>query len=116
MIEESVVIHRPPAEVFAYSRSDRTTLRMASVAKSEWLNPTDADPYTPAGVGRRGRMVAKIPGRRLEFIDEVTEYEPGRRIAHRTVKADPAGHGMHLQPEDGGCRRSKGPRTVFPVV
>ena len=45
--------------------------------------PTDLP--APIGVGRRGRMLLKLPGRQAEFIDEVTEYEPGRRIAHRTV-------------------------------
>lgn len=28
----------------------------------------------------------RLAGRRAEFIDEVTAYEPGRRIAHRTVE------------------------------
>jgi uncharacterized membrane protein len=70
---------------------------MASVTESEWL-----DPDAPMAVGRRGRMVMQAMGRR-EFLDEVTEYEPGRRIAHRSVAgpmqirtactAEPAGTG-----------------------
>jgi hypothetical protein len=70
---------------------------MASVIESEWLDPT-----APMAVGRRGRMVMNAMGRR-EFLDEVTEYEPGRRIAHRSVAgpmqiltaciAEPAGTG-----------------------
>ena len=105
-IEESVFIHRPPAEVFAYLEvRSHDAAWMASVAKSEWLNPTEADQYAPVGVGRRGRMVMKIPGRRLEFIDEVTEYEPGRRIAHRTVNGPiPLDTACICEPEDGGCR------------
>jgi Polyketide cyclase / dehydrase and lipid transport len=69
---------------------------MVSVTESEWL-----DPAAPMGVGRRGRMVMKAMGRR-EFLDEVTEYQPGRRIAHRMVSgpmqmltaciAEPAGN------------------------
>jgi uncharacterized membrane protein len=70
---------------------------MASVTESEWL-----DPAAPMGVGRRGRMVMNAMGRR-EFLDAVTEFEPGRRIAHRSVAgaieiltaciAEPAGTG-----------------------
>jgi hypothetical protein len=41
------------------------------------------------------RMVMQAMGRR-EFLDEVTEYEPGRRIAHRSVggRADGDPHGL----------------------
>ncbi|MDF2747433.1 MAG: hypothetical protein K0S98_1719, partial [Propionibacteriaceae bacterium] len=49
------------------------------------LEPTAADADRPIELGRRGRMIMKLPGRHAEFIDEVTEYEPGRRIAHRTI-------------------------------
>jgi uncharacterized membrane protein len=105
-VEESVVIDRPPQDVFAYLEvRSNDAMWMASVIESAWLD-ADAGDAAPVGVGRRGRMVMKLPGRRAEFIDEVAEYEPGRRIAHRTVEGpfslrtaclcDPAG--------DGGCR------------
>jgi uncharacterized membrane protein len=81
-IAESIIIHRPCGEVFAYleNRSNDPNW-MVSVLESHWL-----DPDGPTGIGRRGRMVMKIGGRRAEFIDEVTGYEPGQRIAHRTVQ------------------------------
>jgi len=81
-IEESIVIDRSPQEVFDYLkvRSNDGTW-MASVEESEWL-----EPGTKPGVGARGRMVMKNLGRRVEYIDEVTKYEPGRVIAHRTVE------------------------------
>ena len=97
-IEESIIIDRPPEEVFAFfSVRTNDPVWMATVIESEWL-----DAAAPMGVGRRGRMVMKAMGRR-EFLDEVTEYEPGRRIAHRMVSgpmemvtaciAEPAGNG-----------------------
>jgi uncharacterized membrane protein len=79
-IEESIIIARPADEVFAYlSVRSNDKAWMASVSESEWL-----EPEAPLAIGRRGRMVMKAFGRR-EFVDEVTEYEPGRRIAHRSV-------------------------------
>jgi uncharacterized membrane protein len=106
-VEESILIHRPPQDVFAYlAVRSNDALWMASVIESAWLDAETADRAEPISIGRRGRMVLKVPGRRAAFIDEVTEYEPGRRIAHRTVEGpiplrtaclcDPVG--------DGGCR------------
>jgi uncharacterized membrane protein len=106
-IEESIFISRPCEEVFEYlaTRANDPSW-MVSVLESQWLDAND-DPHAPSSttVGRRGRMVMKIMGRLVEFTDEVTEYEPGRRIAHRTVEGtfplstacicSPAGDGCH---------------------
>jgi uncharacterized membrane protein len=97
-VEESIIIGRPPEDVFGFlSARTNDPVWMASVTESEWLDPAE-----PIGVGRRGQIVMKAMGRR-EFLDEVTEYEPGRRIAHRMVSgpmqmltaciAEPAGNG-----------------------
>ena len=76
-----------------------------SVAESEWLDSTAVDPADPIGVGRRGRMVMRLPGSRAEFIDEVTEYEPGRRIAHRTLNGPIQLNTASIcQPAGDGCR------------
>ena len=85
-VEESVIIHRPVEDVFGFLEvRSNDAAWMASVLESQWLNSTAADSDTPIELGRRGRMIMQLPGRRAEFIDEVTEYEPGRRIAHRTI-------------------------------
>jgi len=79
-VEESIFIDRQPEAVFGFlSVRSNDPVWMASVTESEWLDPAE-----PMGVSRRGRMVMQAMGRR-EFLDEVTEYEPGRRIAHRSV-------------------------------
>ena len=81
-IEESIVIDRPRMEVFAYLVDRRHDAEwMGSVVESEWLEHDD-----PLAVGRRGRMVLRIFGKRSETIDEVSEFVPGEHIAHRTVQ------------------------------
>jgi uncharacterized membrane protein len=97
-VEESIIIDRPPEEVFGFlSVRTNDPVWMASV--TEWL-----DPAAPMGVGRRGRMVMQAMGRR-EFLDEVTEYEPGRRIAHRSVAGPMVLHTACLaEPAGTGCR------------
>ena len=99
-VEESIIIDRPPEEVFGFiSVRTNDAVWMASVTESEWL-----DPAAPIGVGRRGRMVIKAMGGR-EFLDEVTEYEPGRRIAHRSVAGPMAIHSACIaEPAGNGCR------------
>ncbi|MEV6204551.1 SRPBCC family protein [Streptomyces sp. NPDC051771] len=97
-VEESIVINRTPDDVFAFFQKRSNDRRwMGSVVESEWL-----DAAAPTSVGRRGRMIMNVMGRR-EFTDEVTEYEPGRKVAHRSVsgrmvintscRAEPAGKG-----------------------
>ena len=50
-------------------------------------------------------MLLKLPGRQAEFSDEVTEYEPGKRIAHRTVTGPiPLNTACICEPTGDGCR------------
>ncbi|MGH8775276.1 MAG: SRPBCC family protein [Jiangellaceae bacterium] len=99
-VEESIIMDRPPEDVFGFlSVRTNDPVWMASVTESEWLDPTE-----PMGVGRRGRMVMKAMGRR-EFVDEVTEYEPGRRIAHRSVSGPmEIRTACIVEPAGEGCR------------
>src|SRR6266542_5751729 len=100
-VEESIIIERSPEEVFAFLvvRSN-DAVWMGSVVESDWLDPT-----APLSVGRQGRMVMKNLGRRSEYIDEVTEYEPGRRIGHRTVEGPiELKTACITEPARGGCR------------
>jgi uncharacterized membrane protein len=67
--------------------------------------PDGRDPAAPIGIGRRGRMVMKLTGRQAEFVDEVTDYEPGKRIAHRTVNGPiPLTTACICQPAGQACR------------
>ena len=99
-VEQSVIIQRSPDEVFTFLENRANdTAWMKSVTQSEWL-----DSGGRACVGRRGQMVIKFLGRRNKFIDEVTEYVPGRRIAHRTIEGPfPLNTACICQPSEQGC-------------
>jgi len=105
-IEESIIINRRPEDVFAFLEVRSNDVAwMAAVVESDWLDGTATDLPAPIGVGRRGRMLLKLPGRQAEFIDEVSEYEPGRRIAHRTVTGPiPLNTACICEPAGDGCR------------
>lgn len=100
-VEESIDIDRPCEDVFAFlAVRSNDSVWMGSVVESEWL-----DPAASLEVGRRGRMVLKLFGRRLESIDEVTAYEPGHRIAHRTIEGSLKLNTACLtQAQGSGCR------------
>jgi hypothetical protein len=99
-VERSAIIQRTPDEVFTFLENRANdTAWMKSVIQSEWLDSSSA-----ARVGRRGRLVIKIFGRRNKFIDEVTEYVPGRRIAHRTIEGPfPLNTACICEPSEHGC-------------
>jgi hypothetical protein len=48
------------------------------------LEVTQVSP-DPLGVGTRFRYWARFAGRQFEFVREVTEYEPKRRRAVKTI-------------------------------
>jgi len=105
-VEQSIAIRRPADEVFDFlvDRSNDVAW-MASVVESEWLSESGADAPGAVTVGRRGRMVMRLPRGPAEFVDEVAEYEHGRRIAHRTVSGPiPLYTACVCEPTDQGCR------------
>ena len=80
VIDETVVIARPPAEVFDFlmlaenlPRWDSSMLECAQVGDG------------PVAVGTRYRGASKILGRRIEWVTEVVEFVPGARAASRSV-------------------------------
>jgi uncharacterized membrane protein len=99
-VEASTLIHRSPEEVFTFLENRANDAAwMASVMESQWL-----DSGGGARVGRRGRMVIKMFGRPAKYIDEVTDYVPGRRIAHRTIEGPlPLNTACICEPAEGGC-------------
>ncbi|GAA1579690.1 hypothetical protein GCM10009789_36810 [Kribbella sancticallisti] len=99
-VEESIIINRSSAEVFAFfDNRTNDTKWMRTVLESEWL-----DPGTTTQLGRRGRFVMNAMGRR-KFTDEVTEYEPGRIVAHQFVSEPMVFHSGCIAERAGdGCR------------
>jgi uncharacterized protein YndB with AHSA1/START domain len=101
---ESIVIHRPPADVFA---------ALADPAEDpRWATAVVAARRVPAGpltAGARFEQTVRLAGRRMRIAGIVSEYEPGRRIALAPV---PRGAGplkyvagtRTVEPVDGGAR------------
>jgi hypothetical protein len=75
-------IERPADEVAAFAMDPRNDLRWIGGLRS-------ARPLTdgPVGPGTRVERVAGFLGRRLRYVNEITELEPGRRLAMRSVEA-----------------------------
>jgi len=77
----TIVIARPPDEVFAY---------MDDVSREvEWqphLRSAAQDPPGPTRLGTRKRYVSRFVGRGVRNTYVVAELEPGRRIVYETEK------------------------------
>ena len=97
-MEHSVVIDRPPADVFRY---------LTDVEKlPEWQ--ASAIAVSAEGemrVGTRLRETRNFIGRQAESMLEVTEYEPDRKFSLRVLSGPLPFEVRHtLTPEDGGTR------------
>ncbi len=80
-VEQSAIIRRPPDEVFTFLENRANdTAWMTSVIQSEWLDSGGKPCRTTGPDGHQD------PRPTTKFLDEVTDYVPGRRIAHRTVE------------------------------
>lgn len=73
---------------------------MGAVKESEWPHPDES-----TELGRRGRLVMWAMGRQ-EFIDEVTEYEPGKRVAHRSESDSMVVHSSCAAEPEGNAGRA----------
>jgi carbon monoxide dehydrogenase subunit G len=77
-VEESVVIGRPPEEVFAFVCEPENDHLWSSTAVERSVEPAG-----PVQVGSRIRAIDRFLGRRVESTFEVTEHDPPRRSAIR---------------------------------
>jgi carbon monoxide dehydrogenase subunit G len=81
VVEESVVIARPPQEVFDFlSKFENIAVYDSSVTSSGQVGDG------PVGLGSRGRGTSKIMGRQFDWTVEVTEFDPPRRMVSRSVE------------------------------
>ena len=73
VVEESVVIARPPQEVFEFlSRFENIAVYDSSVTSSGQVGDG------PVGMGSRGRGTSKIMGQQFDWVVEVVEFDPPR--------------------------------------
>jgi uncharacterized membrane protein len=97
----SVVIARPPEEVFGY---------MDDVSReSEWqpnLKSAKQDPPGPTALGTKKRYESRFMGRDLCNTYVVVEWEPGRRVVYETEKGSSieARSEIRYEPEGQGTR------------
>jgi hypothetical protein len=80
VVEERIA--RPPEEVAGFAMDPANDLRWIK-ALSGVRKLTDG----PVGPGTRVERVASFLGRRIEYVNEITALEPGRRLEMRSVKA-----------------------------
>ncbi|KRE66369.1 MULTISPECIES: SRPBCC family protein [Micrococcaceae] len=100
VVEESVVIARPPQEVFDFlSKFDNIAVYDSSVTTSEQVGTG------PVAEGTRGRGTSKVMGRRFDWTVEVVEFDPPRRMVSRSVEGKlNFTVTFTLEPADGGTR------------
>lgn len=81
-VKVEIEVARPRGEVAGYAtdwRNDRAWIG----ALSEVQLVTEP----PFRVGSRVKRVATFLGKRIEYVNEIVEYEPGARIVMRSVEA-----------------------------
>ena len=95
--EHTVVVERPPDEVFDFL-TDLSNLPEWQSGAVEVRGPDEE-----LDVGAMYVQVLKFLGRRLEATIEVTEFDPGRRFSLRTRSGPIPFQVRHtLEPTDGG--------------
>lgn len=98
--EHTVVVERPPDDVFAFL----TDLSSVPEWQSGAVEVRELE--GAVGVGTKYVEVLKFLGRQFEATIEVTEYEPGRRFSIKTLSGPIPFQVQHtLEPSsDGGTR------------
>jgi uncharacterized membrane protein len=100
--EHTVVVERPPDEVFAFL----TDLSSLPDWQSGALEVREPEAGAGVGVGTKYVEVLKFLGRQFEATIEVTEYEPGRRFSIKTLSGPIPFRVQHtLEPSSGGGTR-----------
>jgi hypothetical protein len=79
-VRTEILVSRPPDAVAAYAaHPDNAPDWYVNIKSVEWRTPP------PLRVGSRVAFVAQFLGRRLAYVYEVVEWEPGRRLVMRTA-------------------------------
>jgi uncharacterized protein YndB with AHSA1/START domain len=99
-ITAEALINAPPDRVFAYA-IDPANEREWIGGLQESRQLTDG----PVRIGTQVERVAKFMARRIVYVNEVTELEPGRVLVMRSVKAPfPMAIAYRFEDVDGATR------------
>jgi hypothetical protein len=79
-------IERPRDEVARFAMDPANDTRWILALDSARVLP-GGDRAGGIGVGTRVERLASFLGRRIEYVNEIEEYDPPRRLAMRSVKA-----------------------------
>jgi Polyketide cyclase / dehydrase and lipid transport len=91
-------IRRPPQDVAAFAMDPGNDRQWIGALRSVRTLTGG-----PVGPGTRVERVAGFLGRRIRYVNEISEYEPGRRLAMRSVEAPfPMTVAYDFEPADGG--------------
>jgi uncharacterized protein YndB with AHSA1/START domain len=102
-VTTSIAIQRPIEDVFAFVTDARNNPQWQA---DSGLQRIEQVPESPVGVGTRITEVWKFMGIESTSMSEVTEYEPNKRFARRTLNnGGPIKEGvMTFEPVSGGTR------------
>lgn len=95
-------IARPPEEVAAFAmEAENDTRWIGGISSARRLTPG------PTVVGTRVERVASFMGRRIDYVMEVAELDPGRKVVLRSIKSPfPMKVTYSFEPNGGGTRAS----------
>ncbi|HJR44176.1 MAG TPA: SRPBCC family protein [Actinomycetota bacterium] len=101
-VSASTEIERAPADVAAFAmEAENDTRWIGGISSARRL--TDG----PTAVGTRVERVASFMGKRIDYVMEVVELEPGRRIVLRSIKSPfPMRVTYAFEPAGAGTRAS----------
>jgi len=99
LAEQTIVIDRPVAEVFAFVSDQRNTPQWQG-GLVEVQRLTDG----PPGIGTRHVFVRNFLGRRMEGTNEYVAYEPDRLVTFRTTSGPPLEASYFFEPAGTGTR------------
>jgi len=95
---DAIIINRPVAEVWAFLQQPNS--------EAAWHPGVIEEKITSPGglgVGATGIEVRKIFGRHMEFLWEITQFEPGRRVTTRSAGGPVAWEATYLlEPIENG--------------
>jgi uncharacterized protein YndB with AHSA1/START domain len=99
-VTASETIAADPDRAFAYATDPRNDpVWIGGITEAELLGEP------PLEKGSTVRRVASFMGRRIEYVLEVAELEPGSRLAMRSVRSPfPMAVTYSFEPADGGTR------------
>lgn len=98
-VEAEVTVNRPVEEVFSFT-TDFSRI-------PEWADPVakrEVMTEGPVGVGTRIQAVDEFPGRRVEFVEEISVYEPNERVTAHMGAPMNGEFSFAFKAEDGRTR------------